>query len=733
MTALKRFAALLLGVLLPLTGLPADAFAEGAPGEDVRETDGFRIRVENGEATIVNWFRDETEYAGFEFCVTIPDMLDGVPVTGVTAEALVENPSFEEGVGTVVLGKNLRHIDAAALHEFTGYADFSYALQLAPDNPYFKLEANGGLLLTADGATLVYAVPGVIDRHADILDRSDVVLSLPASVTRIEEGALQDVGIDVLKLPAGLTFISSADLAHTTVELDPENCAFVLEDGMLYSADRTVLLHCNAGREGDVVIPDGVTEIAPYAFSRQYGIRSVTVPEGCETVGERAFFCCSALTSVRLPASVREIGDAAFKSCESLASIQLPAGLKTLGDYAFCACEALTALALPEGLTSLGRSAVYLSGVTKLVLPASLAVFRPQFASPATPYFLDDYREPKAVTVTVNAANPYMKVSDGFLLSADGTALLSYLPGQKQRQGQGRTDCAIPDGVTTVGDYAFCNVADLASVTLPDSVQTVGDYAFAYCQASSLTLGGGLTTVGECAFAFLNWNGDVLPPLDLPEAVQTIGNGAFWFCNAERISIYAQTIGDYAFAYCPAALRLWWKNVTHVGDFAFQYSGLCGTQHIPDTVVFLGYGAFCGSGIDGVILSDESGIDAVPGELCSRCYDLRTVELPAGVRRIGLAAFQGTALRSVWLPEGLTVIEDYAFYDAPYTGDLGTRRFYLPASVTFLGEHAFADASECGYRIELLCPADAVYVRRFAAAHGYDCQLVTPASPDATA
>ena len=36
----------------------------------------------------------------------------------------------------------------------------------------------------------------------------------------------------------------------------------------------------------------------------------------------------------------------------------------------------------------------------------------------------------------------------------------------------------IPDGVTTIGDYAFWNCSSLASITLPDSVTTIGNWAF---------------------------------------------------------------------------------------------------------------------------------------------------------------------------------------------------------------------------------------------------------------
>ena len=39
----------------------------------------------------------------------------------------------------------------------------------------------------------------------------------------------------------------------------------------------------------------------------------------------------------------------------------------------------------------------------------------------------------------------------------------------------------IPDSVTSIGEYAFCDCVSLTSVEIPDSVTTIGDWAFSYC------------------------------------------------------------------------------------------------------------------------------------------------------------------------------------------------------------------------------------------------------------
>ena len=49
------------------------------------------------------------------------------------------------------------------------------------------------------------------------------------------------------------------------------------------------------------IIPDGVTEIAGYAFTGCSELTSVEIPDSVTEIGERAFFGCTGLTSVEIP------------------------------------------------------------------------------------------------------------------------------------------------------------------------------------------------------------------------------------------------------------------------------------------------------------------------------------------------------------------------------------------------------------------------------------------------
>ena len=63
-------------------------------------------------------------------------------------------------------------------------------------------------------------------------------------------------------------------------------------------------------------------------------------------------------------------------------------------------------------------------------------------------------------------------VVEGNLYSVDGTILYRYAPAKDA------TSFTVPEGVTTIGDYAFANATNLTEVIIPSEVVTVGNEMF---------------------------------------------------------------------------------------------------------------------------------------------------------------------------------------------------------------------------------------------------------------
>ena len=106
---------------------------------------------------------------------------------------------------------------------------------------------------------------------------------------------------------------------------------------------------------------------------------------------------------------------------------------------------------------------------------------------------------------------------------------------------------AIPEGVQTIGDYAFSACWYIPSVSIPASVTAIGNGAFQAIGASNFTLttadGSLLSSIGECTFGYINGT------IDLSTSrLTTIPEDAFWACDATAIlPSSVTTIAENAF------------------------------------------------------------------------------------------------------------------------------------------------------------------------------------------
>ena len=297
--------------------------------------------------------------------------------------------------------------------------------------------------------------------------------------------------------------------------------------------------------------------------------------------------CPTTLTSEDWPDSVTSIGDYAFAWCSGLTSVTIPDSVTNIGDGAFYGCNGLSGITIPDSVTSIGVSAFLgCVGLQEFVVAPD---------------------------------NPAYTAVSGLLLSKDRETLIA-VPG-------GLTSIAIPDCVTSIGEWAFYGCNDLTDVTIPDGVKSIGDYAFMGC--------------------------DSLTSVSIPDSVTSIGLAAFNGCTVLADKDGFVIVRNVLYSYSGEDSEITIPDgVTSIGDYAFfGCSGLTSVT-ISDGVTGIGNYAFSNcSGLTGVTIPD--GVTSIGEYAFSVCSELTDVTIPDSVTNIGERAFTGCALTDVCLPKSL--------------------------------------------------------------------------------
>jgi hypothetical protein len=103
-----------------------------------------------------------------------------------------------------------------------------------------------------------------------------------------------------------------------------------------------------------VTIPYGVTNIGEEAFSSCGNLTNANIPESVTTIGQAAFGS-SGLTSLTIPSSVTNLAGEAFFSCP-LTNLVIAFGISSLESYLFAAC-ALPSVIIPSSVTNITDNA----------------------------------------------------------------------------------------------------------------------------------------------------------------------------------------------------------------------------------------------------------------------------------------------------------------------------------------------------------------------------------------
>lgn len=645
-----------------------------------------------------------TGYTGTARNVIVPAMWEGVAVTGIAPRAFAGNRSLK----SVQLPTGIASVGESAFYGCYALSEVNLTPACKEIGAYAfyaceKLETAGDLsgveeirehtflgcrrLASVNFSESLIAVGKYAFANCEALQS----ILLPDTVTEIGEYAFSGCkAVETFRIPAALNDFRTGALqgcnALTTLIPSAENdtALFRVTDGNLYGAFGKILVLyvCGGKTETAFTLPEGCTEIAPFAFDDNTNLTELSLPGADLNIRRGALAGMEALrelTVYSLPAtggylayyfgaeSGEANGSAGNKSPETLQKVTLIKADADLPDYAFYGFTGLREVAGLETLRSIGKFAFAYTALTEIELPVTLA----RIGDSAF------YGCAAINAFSVGEGNASFAAFDGCLYNKDLTVL--YLVPQTKET------VTFSDRVRTISTAAFYK-SNVRTLIVPQTVTTIESGAFVgvLClEELTVPFIGGSATDTNTDYMMYIFGGTVSRGDSIREdgtyEYQT-GNTSCTPTSLKKLTISGTitTIPEFAFAYLTEVTEIHWNGaITAIGDYAFCRTGLV-ELIVPATVKRIGDYAFAAMG------------------------DLETATINGAVGgNLGVALFMGcSSLETVVFEEGVTRIPAYAFQPSGSTdSETGETNYYsalksitLPTTIETIGEYAFAYA-----------------------------------------
>ncbi len=109
--------------------------------------------------------------------------------------------------------------------------------------------------------------------------------------------------------------------------------------------------------EGELVLPETLTYLGNGAFHGSK-FTKITLNKSLTKIRDNAFSCSSELEAVIIPeGATYAIADKMFRECPKITEITIPEGICEVSEEAFIACTALKRISLPQSVTKIGAGA----------------------------------------------------------------------------------------------------------------------------------------------------------------------------------------------------------------------------------------------------------------------------------------------------------------------------------------------------------------------------------------
>ncbi len=247
------------------------------------------------------------------------------------------------------------------------------------------------------------------------------------------------------------------------------------------------------------------------------------------------------------------------------------------------------------------------------------------------------------------------------------------------------TSVVIEPGVTSIGSLAFYECSNLTSITIPSGLTSIGEQAFGNCTGlTSITIPSGFISIGGYAF----WNCTGLTSITIQNGVTSIGTGAFWNCTgltSITIPSSVTSIGVNVFYNCTGLTDI---TVDSNNSSFCSESGVLFNKDKTTLIYYpLGKNDSSYTIPDGVTVIEQYAF------YCNS--KLTSVTIPSGVTSIGEMAFREcSGLTSVIVPSSVTSIEYNAFWCC------FNLIIYIPGGITIGIDAFYSTAAKITYTVD---------------------------------
>ena len=703
--------------------------------------------------------------------------------------------SNSDGI-TVIFGESVKSIPAYLFYTNSS----SYAPNLVSVTIGSKVESIG--LYAFSGCSNLTEINYNAAAVADLSYDSNVFYKAGSN----SDGIVVTFGESVKSIPAHLFYTSSwsysPNLVSVTLGSNVEsigssafyNCNNLTEitiPDSVASIGSSAFSYCRSLTE--VTVGAGVTSIGSSAFEGCSGLTEITIPASVTSIGERAFSGCSNLTEINYNAaavadltsdsnvfynagsnsegctvtvgeSVINIPAYLFESA-NITSVTIGSNVESIGSSAFRGCRNLAEINYNAvAVADLTRSSnvFYNAGSNS---DGITVIFRESVKSiPSYLFYVDSSslrsHSPNLVSVTIGSnvesigSSAFEDCSSltgvyignlapwGAILFNNGYANPLIYAGNLYLNGELVTEIVIPEGVTSIGSYAFYNCKSLTEITIPEGVTSIGMYAFSGCSSlTEITIPEGVTSISSSVFRGCS----NLTEITIPASVKSIGSYAFYGCSSlTEITIPegVTSIGSYAFGGCSSLMEITIPaSVTRIEERTFSGCSDLTEITIPASVTSIGSSAFRGC-YKLIEVYNKSALDIAAGSsdygyvayYAQHVYTQEEgnswfTDTAEGYRfyydgnKGYLMGYSGTET-ALTLPTGFTAydsteVTEYEIYTYAFYNCNSLKSVAIPSSVTSIGSYAFHG---CSSLTEITIPASVMNIGSYAF---YGCSSLT--------